>query len=209
MDFNAHSDMAAALPFRTVSVSGDDLQVPRHVVRIDVHRSEGKSQETHGWQVRYQGRSKYFSDAKCSPGLSLQKAIGFLYEIYRGVAVPLRTRESRSKVEKQGVPGVRLTRRPLRRKAGAPLPEGASRECRVEIFAEAVHPMKGMPPKRFYIGTSATATTEKTNEGLEKAKAFRQVLEQEFTAFRQAVPQWSAENTVARYRQFVQTRSIC
>ncbi len=69
------------LPTREVKVAGKWFESPRHINRIDI-----PDKKTHGWQVRYRGKSGFFADIKQTEGdfaASLEKAKEFLQSIYR------------------------------------------------------------------------------------------------------------------------------
>ena len=69
------------IPTREVNVEGKWFVSPRHINRIDIN---GK--RTHGWQVRYRGKSGFFADAKekdNSKAASLESAKAFLQSIYK------------------------------------------------------------------------------------------------------------------------------
>lgn len=163
-------------PTRTVTVNNwGSFIVPRHIVRIDSSCRTDKS-ETHGWQVRYKG-TKFFSDSlrhdrSRSPASALSLAIKLLASRYQGQSVPLRLTEQASKTEKTGAPGVRIVRRINRRDFE-------------EVFVEVGHPTYGKSPFRLYVGTANTATQDRLDAALQRARELRQKLVLEHTEMRQ------------------------
>lgn len=155
----------AALPHRECIVPGFGLiLVPRHIVRID-------TKNTHGWQVRYRGVTKFFSDgiprAVSAALASLEAAKRFLHGVYDGPHIARITTETSRKAIRTGIPGVRLvgTLRPNRRV--------------MEFYAEATPFRSDDAAKRFYIGTERTLTAERLDEAIEKASKVRERMRQE------------------------------
>jgi hypothetical protein len=153
--------LPADFPHRDfVTRSGATMRVPRHVVRIDIEDG------TRGWQVRYRGRTRFFSDRNRefpfgTPQTSLARAIDFLADIYEGPNPPLRSIESRSKLFPTGIPGVRIRHR--MEKSGT---------CLV-TYVEVDALERGSGSKRFYVGTSRTATEERLLHQFDLAVAYR------------------------------------
>lgn len=137
--------------------------VPRHIVRIEIEATERRN-ATYGWQVRYHG-SKFFSDAlkadkARTPVSALALAIAELAERYEGQTAPIRPIESSSKLEKTGVPGVRIVRRINKRNFE-------------EVFIEINHPIYGRSGRKLYVGTANTATAKRLDQALERAIELR------------------------------------
>jgi hypothetical protein len=86
--------------FKEVVVKGVPHTVPRYVVRID-------AKTTHGWQVRYAGKSKLFSDGQKGAARALQSAAAYLLSVFDEKRVSER-KENTSKQIKTGVSGVRV-----------------------------------------------------------------------------------------------------
>lgn len=193
------------LPRRDVVVNGETYSVPRHVVRIDITGTPSKPKKSHGWQVRYRGQTKYFKDGESSPEVSLAQAECYLHGIYYGPSVPFKVKEYSSKNEKVGTSGIRITRL---NKALGPAPQsGEERKRVIQVYVEVNHPLKGMPPRRLYVGTASTASEARIQERMVEAKAHRQKLEQDFIEFREVVPAWSERNTPEHFRTFLASRS--
>lgn len=143
-----------------VTRSGATMRVPRHVVRIEI--KDG----TRGWQVRYRGRTRFFSDRNRefpfgTPQTSLARAIDFLADIYDGPNPPLRNIESRNKLFPTGTPGVRIRHR--MEKSGT---------CLV-TYVEVDALERGAGSRRFYVGTSRTVTEERLLHQFGLAVAYR------------------------------------
>ncbi|MES2207269.1 MAG: hypothetical protein V4525_10820 [Pseudomonadota bacterium] len=150
------------LKVREVQVEGSGvLNVPTHVTRIDIEKTN-----THGWQVRFEKPSTFFSDTAYGGAVeSLQEAISFLASIYYPKLVKRPTVENKNKKIPLGIRGVRLVK--MKKK---------NRNTE-ELYAEAIPMRRGMSAKRFYIGTSNTATPERMEEAISKAKKCRQRFE--------------------------------
>lgn len=132
---------AAASRCRIVSRSFGDFKVPRHIVRLDSVRLAG-------WQVRWQGSTRYFSDSAAgSPAKALTLAIKHLRRVWKPIK--------------------KITRR--NPNAGVSLRKNPSDQA---WYAVASHPRSGSP-KRFYAGTDATRTTVSTLKAIERAKRAR------------------------------------
>ncbi len=137
--------------------------VPRHIQRIDID-DEGNA-GTHGWQVRYRGQTKLFSDGKNggvrSPRRALREAIGYLSSIYEGASSRLMTREHADKRNPVGIPGVRIV---TRRKA--------SRQI-AETFVEISPLVHGRAAIRLYVGTENTVNKSRVAAAIRRARAIR------------------------------------
>lgn len=147
--------------FRDVVIhTGERFTVPPGIQRID-HRT------THGWQLRYGGSTKLFSDRMLgSPAAALDKAI----------------RELRARIAKMPAPS-KLQREPSVNKKSSDLPVGISgpvvrlrpgtnvRDCSFSVSL----PRWGEPSRRssVHIGTENTYTVERYHEALAKAIAMR------------------------------------
>ena len=137
------------------------LSVPTYVTRIDSEKTN-----THGWQVRFEKPSTFFSDTAYGGGEdSLQQAIAFLASIYYPKLIKKPTAENKNKKLPLGIRGVRLVK--MKKK---------NRNTE-ELYAEAIPMKRGISAKRFYIGTSKTATPERMEEAISKAKKCRQRFE--------------------------------
>lgn len=139
--------------------------IPMHIVRIDID-SFGRA-GTHGWQVRYRGRSKFFSDRSYgqrrlgSPRMALDAATQYLISIYRGPSLGFMTKQREFKADKSLGAGLRIASKISRRKKVR------------EFFVEASALSEKFGPKRFYFGTENTVTEEKKLVAVEKANAYR------------------------------------
>lgn len=190
------------LPYRPIEVAGQELKVPRHVVRIDIYPKPGSRKCVHGWQVRYNGSTKYFNDRIFgSPEGSLAAAIKHLDSIYAGEVLKVRTQEHANKAEKLGMTGIRI-RRIASAKTGATGKAGKTRISNVRVYAEVKHPMTGMPPKSVFIGNDDEVTPALIKVAVEQASAIRQEMLQTFVEFRRAVPACSPNNTLEAYKAF-------
>lgn len=134
-------------------------EVCEYVARVDIDRGRVG---THGWQIRYQGQSQYFSDSlRDQPGTprsSLDKALAGLAAIYQG---PQPTVVSRGNT-KSGMPaGLRLLQK---RAPGKEVDE---------FHVEAIHPVRAKESRRFYCGTENTITEERFDKACEEALACR------------------------------------
>lgn len=154
-------------PHREVIVKPwtNKLMVPRHIVRIDSEDLE--STGTHGWQVRYQKPSKFFSDTigdiRRLPEESLREAITYLAGIYRGPKSQIKVDPAARKVNEIQEVGIRLVRRAKKSRSVA------------EIYVEASNPEHGKASKRFYVGTENTVTPEKVEAKLIEARTYRKM----------------------------------
>lgn len=139
------------------------FQIPKYIVRVDVDEP-GKA-GTHGWQVRYQKPSTFFSDAgqnrRGNPSTSLAAAKRYLASIYAGPRTLIRTTPTKRKTNPIQEPGLRLV---------YVQPKG--RTVR-HVYVEAVPPGRGMVPKRVYVGTDNTVTPARIEAGKAKARQIR------------------------------------
>lgn len=193
------------LPRRQVIVNGEVLSAPRHIVRIDIVGTPSKPKKVHGWQVRYQQQSKYFSDT-LTPEKSLAQAEAFLQSIYKGPPSPFNANEQDNKSQKLGEVGIRLTHRVLTGR----LYEDYRRKktnSKTILHIEVTHPMKGMPSQRLLIGERSKVSDEKIEEQMSKARLLREQMKSEFLEFRKAIPAWSEKSTVENYRKFQMKRA--
>lgn len=140
--------------------------VPRYVSRVDIF--EPGYAGTHGWQVRYQGTSSFFSDSRCSkdadPATSLRAARTYLAAIYRGTPSLVRQAPTARKRDPALPPGVRVVTR---------VRKGRTFE---EVYVEAYSPQKGEPARRVYVGTENTATPARMTAAIAKAVLLRKEL---------------------------------
>ena len=150
------------MKFRSVVIfSGQKFKVPQGIQRID-HRS------THGWQLRYGGQSKMFSDFS-------QDGTG------AKVALALATEELMKRIQKQPAPSRLQTESSANKTSN--LPVGISgpivRKRPGQSVAEAnlavSLPRFGQTALRrsVYIANENTYTIERFQEALEKAVAMR------------------------------------
>lgn len=182
-----------------------ELEASRHITRLDIEPKPGSKRQTHGWQVRYQKKTKYFGDNNGSPRDSLDKAEAYLKSIYQGYTPMLRGMEGPHKRLKLDIPGVRVT---TLKKSAHRLANGEKRTSGVlQVYVEANHPFKGIKSQRFYVGTTETCTDEKMEQCMQKAIAFRKAAERDFKSFRAVVPPWSPNNTVEYFLEFCRKSS--
>ena len=161
-------------PRRITSIPGwaTVFHVPRYISRVDV--DEIGRYGTHGWQVRYEGKCRFFGDAKGrktgSPIASLKEATAYLASVYKGptvrvLATPTIRRETGPIMEA----GLRLVRQPLHRR---------SRLC-LEVYVEAMSPVRGISSRRVYVGTEhtegdgGTVTPERLEAAVLRAREYR------------------------------------
>lgn len=119
------------------------------IVKRNVSRVEGR--KVKGWQVRWPGHAKYFSDAAYGGELRSLTAAN----TYRDIHFP--GVRCRAKEEK----GVRVIEV---RKENRPTPQ---------VYAVASNPQRGKPDIRKYIGTVNTVTPEKVKAGVAAASKMR------------------------------------
>ena len=140
---------------RTFIIPGFGLvTVPKYVSRVDSGESRGKA-GWHGWQVRWPGHRKFFSDARYgrNPECSLKAASFYVQTHFPGKA-------SQCCPEK----GVRLyvTKKPGRNVK--------------EFYVSVSHPQRGRSERRVYVGTERTVTQERIAEATAKAQKIRKEL---------------------------------
>jgi hypothetical protein len=143
------------------------FKVPRYVIRVDVD-DPGKA-GTHGWQVRYDKPSKFFSDPTKRRGIrspkdSLGEATDYLVSIYRGPRSKIRDTPTKRKASPIAEAGIRLVIKQHKGKASK------------ETYVEAVPPTRGASSKRFYVGTENTTTPERLVAAIKKARVARQLM---------------------------------
>lgn len=183
------------MKFRDVVIhTGERFSVPQGIQRID-HRS------THGWQLRYGGGTKLFSDgAHGGSASALERA----------------ARELRSRIAKMPAPS-RLQKGPSGNKSND-LPVGISgpvvrlrpgtnvRDCSFSVSL----PRWGETPLRssVHIGTENTYTAERYHEALAKAIAMRAKAEQAYQrAATRAMRAASAELVAGAFKPARRTRA--
>lgn len=148
---------------RTVEVPGHGtFEVPEHVSRVDSFKRGrgGQAAGWHGWQVRWPGFNKFFSDAQqggCEA--ALLGAIRYVERHYPG---------KRSQCDPAA--GVRLVER-----------RKASRQV-AEFYIEVSHPMKGKAARRLYVGTATTVTPGRIRQKMAEGKRLRRELVREHKA---------------------------
>ena len=148
-------------PHRPVHKPGwsDALQVPRHIIRIDIE-DPGKA-GTHGWQVRYVKPWRFFNDKMRPPAASLKEAVHYLAEVYTGPRLKT-IRKKKGKRKTKLEPGLRLVKR---------VRKGRTVQ---EIWVEAMPPSKEFSPVRIYAGTENTATSERIEFAKMEARKARE-----------------------------------
>lgn len=152
------------MPIRLVEVPGHGtFEVPTHVSRVDSFKQRPDGQPGrgwHGWQVRWSGFHRFFSDSGCG-----------------GVAGAL---AAAARYAEQHYPGKRSQCDPA---AGVRLVVTKKPDRNVEFFyAEAAHPARGASPRRIYIGTANTITSERVERQMRRARALRDELVREHQA---------------------------
>ncbi len=157
------SASAREFPFRETNVPGiGAVKVPRFVSRVDISAdSQGRPKHTHGWQVRYKGQNKFFSDvgdgAKGATA-SLKAAETHLAAIFTGFEprfAPRRKSKSANLVE----PYIRLVK--------------VSTGGETKHYLEVRPPSKAIAAKRVLVGNDKTATKAKIKLMLPEARAIR------------------------------------
>lgn len=149
-----------------------DYEVCKHIIRIDIN-PDGK-RSTRGWQVRYQGRTKMFSDFSHPPEQSLQQAIAYLAERYEGPTVMQQQKDHADKHIKLGKPGVRIVLAPKPGRSG------------MQVYVEVSHPLRGHSPRRLYAGMEGKVSESKLDALIEKGVQLRRLWREEVLAERQA-----------------------
>lgn len=139
------------------------FSVSRHIVRIDTN--EPGLAGTHGWQVRYRGRTKLFSDYtenRNGPSDALKSAENYLQIIYRGSAPRHHLKVLARKTNQLPV-GISYSKA-IR----------AGRNVREHKF-QATGPRfsKKSTTLKVYIGTENTTTPERKARALKKIIALR------------------------------------
>lgn len=143
------------------------FKVPQYIIRVDID-DPGKA-GTHGWQVRYAKPSTFFGDHVTRKGLrspkeSLAEAKRHLASVYRGPPNRIRNTPTKRKTSPIAEAGIRLVTRQ---------PKGKNF---TETYVEATPPTKGMRTKKFYVGTSNTATEERLTAAIAKARVARKLM---------------------------------
>lgn len=133
------------------------FQVRRHVSRVDSFKVDAAGQRVpgwHGWQVRWPGFRRFFTDAQCGGcAQALAAAETFVEKNYPG-----------KRSQCKGEVGVRLVRLEKRNRRLA------------EFYVEVSHPMAGKSPRRLYVGTEATVTPERVQDKMVQARRLRRDL---------------------------------
>lgn len=140
---------AASTTKRRVLVPGHGIyRVPEHVSRVDSGRG-GKG--WHGWQVRWPGHSKWFSDARHgSCRAAFREAVAYAAQAFPG-------KRSQIKTDK-GVHVVSIAKR--------------GRNA-LQIYVVASHPQYGRSARRIYVGTSNTVTDARIRRAMAEAVRIR------------------------------------
>lgn len=165
------SDLPDGFPHRQYFLKGylRAFIVPRFISRVDVYPTDKKS-TTHGWQVRYRGKNKFFNDRHYgsgrlgSPTKSLQAAIEHLCGVYQGPNVRIRDTNNANKGNQELDVGLRMEWR-----------SRAGRNVR-ELSVIASSPDRKLASPRVYVGTEATVTQARINEAIEIARGIRSEL---------------------------------
>lgn len=153
-------------PLKTVihPVSFTVFKVPRHIVRIDIFK-QGRA-GTHGWQVRYKGASRMFSDAHYgnapggSPAKALKAAIVHLANIYVGPVFKVRCSGARTKSNPDLESGIRESWQ-------------FKRGRNPQLYIEATSPTNRVISRRFYVGSTRTMTQARYESALQRAREQR------------------------------------
>ncbi len=154
---------AREFPFRETTVPGiGSVKVPRFVSRVDISAdTQGRPKHTHGWQVRYKGQNKFFSDVgEGTKGAtaSLKAAETHLASIFTGFEprfAPRRKSKNVNLVEAY----IRLVK--------------VSTGGETQHFLEVRPPSKAIAPRRVLVGNDKTATKAKIKTMLPEARAIR------------------------------------
>lgn len=138
------------------------IQVPRYVVRIDIN---GKRQ-THGWQVRFNRPWVFFNDDNYGGILkAFKEVVMYLSSVYHYRYLKRPSLENKNKAIPIGTRGVRLVKRKKKNRTTE------------ELYAEVCGLKHGDVPRLLYIGTSNTATAERMEAVVAKARKLRRQLE--------------------------------
>lgn len=140
--------------------------VPRNIYRIDSATRQRKKNGKwttggwHGWQVRWSAGpghpsskkvTKFFSDSRHGGVLpALDAAAAHLESCYAGKRSQCRT------------------------DAGIRVVHILNKRDFEEVYVEASHPEYGRSPRRFYVGTANTATEERLQMQIQKARIYRE-----------------------------------
>ncbi|MES2207315.1 MAG: hypothetical protein V4525_11060 [Pseudomonadota bacterium] len=139
------------------------VKITQYITRIDIEKTN-----THGWQVRFEKPSTFFSDFSCGNIInSLQQSLSFLAVVYYPRLIKRPVKENKNKKIPLGIRGVRIVKMKKKNRSTE------------ELYAEAIPMKHGESAKRFYIGTAKTATPEKMEIAINKAKKCRQRFELE------------------------------
>lgn len=139
------------MDLRLVDVPNEgEFEVPTHVSRVD--SGDPRPGGWHGWQVRWPGHRRFFTDAAhggCAAALAAACR-------HRDVAYP----GKRSQVNPAAGVHLRFQTKKARNS--------------VEVYAEASSPVRGAPAKRVYAGIlGSTATEDRIQDALRKARGMR------------------------------------
>jgi hypothetical protein len=166
LDTMAPKKLPPGFPLKTVidPVSFTVFKVPRHIVRIDIF--EPGRAGTHGWQVRYKGATRMFSDAHYgkasggSPAKALKAAIVHLANIYVGPVPKLRSSGAKTKSNPDLESGIREAWQ-------------IKRGRNPQLYIEATSPTDGVVARRFYVGSTTTITPARYESALQRAREKR------------------------------------
>lgn len=170
--------LPTGFPHKTVidPVSLTVFKVPRHIVRIDIFQP-GRA-GTHGWQVRYKGATRMFSDTHYgqasggSPSKALKAAIVHLANIYAGPVFKVRANGARSKSNPELESGIRESWQ-------------IKRGRNPQLYIEATSPTDGVVARRFYVGSTSTITPARYESALQRARDKRAQFVQDHLAAQQ------------------------
>ncbi|MBI5258197.1 MAG: hypothetical protein HY855_16960 [Burkholderiales bacterium] len=158
------------MKFRNVTIpgTGERLSVPQGIQRID-HLS------THGWQLRYCGETKLFSDPAPDKGGSAESLSRATRELLRRIArlpAPSGLQREPSASKSSDMP-VGISGPLVRSRNG-----GRTRYC---LFLVSI-PRFGQKPRRasVYIGAESTYSLQRYDAALAKAMALREKAEQAY-----------------------------
>ncbi|PTQ88917.1 hypothetical protein [Agitococcus lubricus] len=151
--------------------TGEKFYVPENIQRIDIDYPKS----THGWQVRYAGKTKFFSDhnsERIGAEQALQQAIVHLTKMIDKYRAPTSLRRQTSPRKKTDLPlGI-----------SGPLMRVNKGRNTVEYNYSISIPRFGLKPttKRVYIGTDKTFSPAKCRAALKRAKEIRKEAEKAY-----------------------------
>lgn len=149
--------------------TGEQFTVPRGIQRID-------SNDTHGWQVRYQG-TRFFSDGQQGAARALDLAIKELQQRIHALPAPAMLQQGPSSHKTSDLPAG------ISGPILVPARKGSRRRTASAVLSVLL-PRFGQTPlvKSIYIGTERTYSDERFERALEKAIQMRAEVEQRYEA---------------------------